>query len=214
MRAFAPAFVALVACGTPSQTQTPTPVASATVTPNDTASSITPSACNDDSDCVVTDFTTCCSPCPDAPHAVPRIDLERQRKTCAEVECAPQKGRVQCEPTERVDAYRAVCRNRACEAVKTAQTAMVVPLSVPTPPFITSTDRCTKDDDCLVTNAQHCCMPCPVNAYATSKKTVESHRLDCATMDCAISNEKCPNVVDARLYRATCRAGTCTGVKL
>ncbi len=199
------ALLFFVACGTKAQTQPPTTVAASSApSTKPEIPTVTPSTCSADSDCVVSDFTDCCAPCPGTPRAMTHFDLERRRKACTEVECAQQKGRVRCEPTERVDQLRAVCRDRTCEIERSAPQAVDV---------LTSSDACANDGDCLVSNWPGCCSSCPANAYATSQKQFEARNRVCAAVDCAMPTRMCSPAVDASLYRATCRAGTCAGVK-
>jgi hypothetical protein len=207
------AIVCVVAC-TPTQTQTPpTPTTSAsadastTATPVDYHASLVSTACVDDSDCAVTNFTGCCQPCPGPVTAASRVELERRQKACMEVECAAT-GRVKCDPADRPEDYRAACHDKVCLAVKTAVAAPVARAE------LTSEERCTKDDECVVTNFSSCCSECQTSAYATSKKAYDARQRVCAAVDCAsVRAPRCAPIVDASLYRVACRAGVCGGVK-
>ncbi len=282
------ALLFVVAC-TPTPTQTPTP-ASVDAGPAEYHASLASTTCAADADCAVTTFSGCCEACPGPIAASSRTELERQQKACAEVECAAH-GRVKCDPAEHPDQYRAVCRDKVCQAVELDAVATVTPPSTCTrdedcamstvrsccspcgsPPFadskrnvdalknrcnaarcartepqeckptedvsayhavcrdsacvaarnppavvqqqLTSSERCTKNDECVVSNFAGCCSDCSATAYATSKKALDARNRVCAVVDCAmIPHGPCPAIVDASVYRAVCNGGACGGIK-
>jgi len=226
--------VVLVACGSqqaPTQTQTPAPSQTAstqTLAPapsqsQSIAPTPVPTTCKTNDDCAMSTIRSCCAPCGLPPFADLKSEVETLKRRCAEVECAmrvPQE----CKPTESTDAYHAECQNasadpakpgrrddKACVAVRNppAQTAPVAPAT------LTSTEACARDGDCVVSNFGSCCSSCQSSAYATNMRSLQARNHRCAIVDCAMDNrrERCEPIVDASLYRAVCRAGTCAGVK-
>lgn len=152
---------------------------------------------------------SCCAPCGLPPFADLKSEVESVKSKCALVECSmrvPQE----CKPTESIDAYHAECQNEACVAVRNPP-----PTVTPTAPAtLTSSEACSRDADCVVSNFGGCCSSCQSTAYATTKRELDARNRRCAIVDCAMDRrERCEPVVDASLYRAVCRAGTCAGVK-
>ncbi|HEY2364828.1 MAG TPA: hypothetical protein VGH87_00535 [Polyangiaceae bacterium] len=209
------AFVFVVACGAP---QTPAPVPVATQAPSATqASSATqaPAAtqtaattCKTNDDCAMSTTRACCEPCGSAPFADLKSEVGAVKNKCALVECSTRVPQ-ECKPTESVDAYHAECQNAACVAVRNPP--VLAPVAAAT---LTSSDACARDGDCVVSNFGACCSSCQSSAHATSKRAMDARQRRCAIVDCAMDeHERCEPVVDASLYRAVCRAGTCAGVK-
>jgi hypothetical protein len=216
------AFVALAACGsqkaptqtqtpTPSQTQAPAPTASQAVTPAPTASqtlAATPTACKANDDCAMSNLGDCCLPCSLPPFAGLKSAVDGLASRCARVHCSTREPQ-ECKPTESLDVYHAECQHDACVAVRNppAQTPIA-------PALLTSTAGCSRDGDCTVSNFAGCCSACQASAYATSNRELTARNRVCAIVDCTVDGRfKCEPIVDASLYRATCRAGTCAGVK-
>lgn len=75
-------------------------------------------ACAADRDCVLTTFDGCCgSCCPGQVRAMSSPDLKRQQDRCAVIDCArPSCPDVKCAAPEPTSAFRAVCRQGACQA--------------------------------------------------------------------------------------------------
>ncbi len=78
-------------------------------------------ACDDDADCVVTDFPGCCACCSCAvPYAIRGDALEQQRAECASVDCAPIQEEAGCAVEECAGCplvegdFAAVCRAGRC----------------------------------------------------------------------------------------------------
>jgi hypothetical protein len=217
-RFFVAAALVVTACGS-QQASTQTPLVAASETPVPTnpvpapsqtvAAVPAPTVCKTNGDCAMSITRACCSPCALPPFADLKTDVDALSKKCAEIECAmrvPQE----CKPTESIDAYHAECQNEACVAVRNPppQQAPIAPAT------LSSTETCTRDADCVVSNFGSCCSSCQSSAYATSKRAIDARNHRCAIVDCAMDQlERCAPIVDAALYRAVCRAGTCAGVK-
>jgi hypothetical protein len=75
-------------------------------------------SCEADTDCVVTDTTSCCAPCLDAPRAIPALAQAQREKTCGTVDCAPASDRIECPKVEPKAGYVAKCIDGTCSAVK------------------------------------------------------------------------------------------------
>jgi hypothetical protein len=202
----APTREPLVAASeTPVPSETAAPIASGTTAPVVT----TPTTCKTNDDCGMSTSRSCCEPCGLPPFADLKSEVDSLRKKCSLVECSmrvPQE----CKPTESIDAYHAECHSAACVAVRNPP-----PRQAPiAPALLESEAACTTDADCLVTNTPSCCAGCQANAYATSQRETQNRRQRCAIVDCSMDRSTpCAEVVDAALYRATCRAHKCAGIK-
>lgn len=75
-------------------------------------------SCAVDADCVVSDMSDCCARCRDAPHAVPKLDYERQERRCAVIDCTPESGPLECPKVDAKEGYVATCRAGICAAAK------------------------------------------------------------------------------------------------
>jgi len=200
--------VVLVACGSqqaPTQTQTPAPSQTAstqTLAPapsqsQSIAPTPVPTTCKTNDDCAMSTIRSCCAPCGLPPFAELKESVDAYHAECQNASADPAK------PGRRDD--------KACVAVRNppAQTAPVAPAT------LTSTEACARDGDCVVSNFGSCCSSCQSSAYATNMRSLQARNHRCAIVDCAMDNrrERCEPIVDASLYRAVCRGGTCGGVK-
>jgi hypothetical protein len=97
------ALVAIAACGSDPPARTPAGAKA---------------SCFADTDCVVTDFTTCCSCCRSAPHALPKVEAGRQTDRCKVADCAPCADNLTCAPQPPTTDFVAKCNEGTCAAVK------------------------------------------------------------------------------------------------
>jgi hypothetical protein len=157
---------------------------------------------------------SCCSPCGLPPFADLKSEVDALASKCAVVECAKREPQ-ECKPTESIDAYHAECQSAACIAVRNPTTPPPPNAPPPSSALLTSNAACTRDSDCTVSNFGGCCSTCQATAYAASNRELEGRNRVCAVVDCAMDHhiERCPPIAPAASYRATCRAGTCAGVK-
>ena len=107
--------LALLACS-PSAVPT-TLTVERTPPPPHEQSAVENTGCSADSDCIVTNFVTCCAPCPEAPHTMlAKVYADRQ-KQCAVIDCESPNDRA-CDKVENASHFKAVCRAGACEMTK------------------------------------------------------------------------------------------------
>lgn len=78
-------------------------------------------SCIADTDCVVTDFTGCCSCCRSAPHALPKAEADRQTAACATRDCPACADNLTCAPVRSATEYDARCVDGTCAAVARAR---------------------------------------------------------------------------------------------
>lgn len=97
---------------------TPSPLA-ATVQPIGPSPAALPGTmpCTRDDECVVTTYAGCCACCPATPYPTRVDELAKGRQVCTRVRCASCAA-IDCKPPEDETAYRAVCKDRKCAAVK------------------------------------------------------------------------------------------------
>ena len=218
-----PRFFVLVvctACGSQqatAQTQTPAPSQTASAPAPSQSQALTPmptpTSCRTNDDCAMSVTRSCCSPCGLPPFADLKSEVDSLESKCAVVECAKREPQ-ECKPTESIDAYHAECQNAACVAIRNPPPQKPVVQTPPVAPaLLTSKDACSRDGDCVVSNFGGCCTSCQSSAYATTKHNLDQRHRMCAVVDCALDRTICEPVIDAALYRAACRAGTCAGVK-
>ncbi len=74
-------------------------------------------SCTYDSDCELTTFSGCCDVCPGKVRVISKKRLEREKAPCKEVECAKSTETAACPAVGDANAYRPVCRLRACDMV-------------------------------------------------------------------------------------------------
>ena len=161
-------------------------------------------ACRSDADCVISDFQGCCPGCCSRPpEAVSKVELERQQRRCALVDCALRGDcNVPCALPEKVPLV-AVCAGGRCQARE---------VSRPTDP-----DFCASDADCLSSTFTSCCGSCcPSAPVAVSRQRAQLQQQQCARMRCeplACGNIACAQMVPSPI-RPVCRANRCVAERL
>jgi hypothetical protein len=74
-------------------------------------------SCAFDSECELTTFSGCCDACPGKVRATSKKRLQREQEPCKDASCGKPEVSGACTPNGDANAYRAVCRLRACDMV-------------------------------------------------------------------------------------------------
>jgi hypothetical protein len=74
-------------------------------------------SCAFDSECEMTTFSGCCDACPGKVRVTSKKRLEREQEPCKEATCTKPDATGSCTPSGDMNAFRPVCRLRACDAV-------------------------------------------------------------------------------------------------